>query len=414
MDKKIKIKIAKNISWLLFEHGIRIISGIVAASILARVLGVENYGIYNYILGLVIIFQSLSFINPAEIMVPRLTNANSRERQILMGNGFAIRMFFSIIAYIALLIFVSIFDGEFQLKLAIVLGIMILFGESFGIVTAYLQSQTIIKYRSVLSIISAVLKTIIYILLYIKDIENIYIYAFIVPFEWIFLAIGLTFMYKHLTRELFFKFNFVSTIKLLKEGIPFFISIVFMCIFWRLDLVMMRFLTSEFELGIYSSAIQLLNNVKAISPILAISFAPLFVYKFNDLKVIKRNVFLLTIGMTLIALATSIILYFLAPFLINLIFGDKFESAIKIFQYFLFVLPLIFANEALNIYIIKMNLGKIMIYKWLIVLIGAFIAYMILIPKFGSIGAIIGYGVGYALACIFGVIVMVKNSKIKN
>ncbi|WP_154570586.1 hypothetical protein [Campylobacter portucalensis] len=43
---------------------------------------------------------------------------------------------------------------------------MILFAESFGVATAYFQSQTIIKCRSILSIVSAILKTIIYILLY--------------------------------------------------------------------------------------------------------------------------------------------------------------------------------------------------------------------------------------------------------
>ena len=105
-----KIKFIKNIFWLLFEHGIRIGGSIVTASILARVLGVEKYGIFQYLLGLIVIFKSLSYVNPAEIMVPRLTNADAMQRRYLMGGGFFIRAFFCIVAYIAFLVFVYFGD----------------------------------------------------------------------------------------------------------------------------------------------------------------------------------------------------------------------------------------------------------------------------------------------------------------
>ena len=71
-------KILINISWLLLEHGVRLAAGVFSASILARVLGVEGYGMFNYILGITFIFQSISYINPAELMVPKLTNASTK------------------------------------------------------------------------------------------------------------------------------------------------------------------------------------------------------------------------------------------------------------------------------------------------------------------------------------------------
>ena len=118
-------KILINISWLLLEHGVRLVTGVFSASILARVLGVEGYGMFNYTLGLTLIFQSLSYINPAELMIPKLSNANSIERRKLMGNGFVIRLFFSLIAYACLLLFLAITDESFQFKLALILGLTI-------------------------------------------------------------------------------------------------------------------------------------------------------------------------------------------------------------------------------------------------------------------------------------------------
>lgn len=404
-----KIKVIKNIFWLLCEQSVKVVSGVILAYILARVLGVENYGIYNYILALVAIFQTLSFINPAEVMVPKLTTADNLARKELMGNGFFIRLSFSIIAYFTLILFVYLVGSDLELKLAIILGLMILSGESFGIVTAYLQSQTIIKYRSILSIATVIIKISLLLVLYINGIKNIYLYAFVVSLEQILLAAGLIFIYKHLTKELFFYFNFKKAKKLLKDGLPFFTGVVLMCIFWRIDVVMVRFLSDERVLGLYSSALQLINNLKIIAPFIAMSFAPIFVYKFSDIKIIRKNIILISFLMTIIATFISLLLYFLAPFLIELIFGNKFLEATSIFKFFLLSLPFIFLNEGLNIYIIKLQLGRIMIYKWLIVLIGSMCFYLLLIPKFGAIGAVVGYTFGYFLASIFGVYILMRK-----
>lgn len=404
-----RTKIIKNISWLLVEHGVRIVSGIFQAAILARVLGVENYGYYQYILSLIFIFASISYINPAEIMVPKLTNASKTDRKILMGNGFFIRLFFSIVSYLFLIIFVFLSDGELQFKLAVVLGLTILFTEPFGIVTAFLQSQTIIKYRSILTINNSILRIIIILLLYIFDVKYIYIYALVAVFVEILLAVGLIFAYKRINDNLFFCYDFKIAVDLIKQGFPFFVGIVFMCIFWRLDIIMVRYFSDGNTLGLYTSANQLLMNVVAISPIIATSFAPLFIYKFNDIKTVKQNVYKLSMLMFIISVVTVVLMYLLAPFFINIIFGSKFDNATKIFQILLLTLPFRFVNEALNIYIIKMKFGKIMIYKWLIVLAGAIISYIYLIPKYDMIGAASGTGFGYFLACVFGIWVMKGN-----
>ena len=323
-----KIKFIKNISWLLFEHGIRIGGSIVTASILARVLGIEKYGIFQYLLGLVVIFKSLSYINPAEIMVPMLTNADAIRRRYLMGSGFFIRAFFCIVAYIAFLAFVYFSDDVKAFNLALILGFCILLDEAFGIVTAFLQSQTMIKYRSVLYICFTIIKITILASLFWLGVTNIYIYALTYTLESICMALGLLWVYKILNKELFFTFDFNKILPLLKDGLPFFLGICFMCIFLRADIVATRYLSDGTTLGLYASAIQLFGSVTAMAPIIAVSFAPLFVYKFDELYTIKKNIWLLACGMVAISLFTSMAMYFLSPILISLIFGAKFNDAV--------------------------------------------------------------------------------------
>ena len=62
--------VIRNIFWLLAEHGSRIILSTLSVSLMARALGVEQYGLLQYTLGLVAAFSSISFICGAEVLVP--------------------------------------------------------------------------------------------------------------------------------------------------------------------------------------------------------------------------------------------------------------------------------------------------------------------------------------------------------
>ena len=72
---------------------------------MARALGVEQYGLLQYTLGLVAAFSSISFICGAEVLVPPLVTATPAERKRLLGNAFVLRQAASVVAYICLLIF---------------------------------------------------------------------------------------------------------------------------------------------------------------------------------------------------------------------------------------------------------------------------------------------------------------------
>lgn len=407
-----KRKILTNIAWLLTEHGVRLFLGVFSTSILARALGVEGFGMFNYVLALTVMFQALSFINSAELMVPKLANASEDERHELVSNGFFIRLFFSVVAYLSLSLILVIFEGGTEFKLALILGLIILFGEAFGIVTAFLQSQTIIKYRSRLVMVADLVRALVLIVLFQLKIENINLYAMAYVTSNLILAIGLTFIYHYLNRELFFKFSFVNSQKLLLEGLPFFFGIVFMVAFGRLGVIAVRYLSDETTLGLYSSALQLYAQASVVAPIIATSFAPLLVYKQNQNNIIKKNVFVLSVIMFVLGTVTAILLYFFAPILISFIFGERFSGAIHTFQLLLFVLPFFFLNEGLNVYLIKMKLAQWMIYKWLIALLGAALFYYLFIPTYDATGAVLGYGFGSLLACGLGVgVVLFYRSK---
>ena len=191
--------VIRNIFWLLAEHGSRIILSTLSVSLMARALGVEQYGLLQYTLGLVAAFSSISFICGAEVLVPPLVTATPAERKRLLGNAFVLRQAASVVAYICLLIFAWVAEDRSNFLLITLMGITILLNESFAVVTAWLQSQTDMKPRAVLSIFSLTFRLDIAAILYYSGVQNIYFYALFYLLDSVIVAVGLFFIYKNMT-----------------------------------------------------------------------------------------------------------------------------------------------------------------------------------------------------------------------
>ena len=49
-------QILRNSFWLMTEQGVRIVAGVIVAALVARFLGPDNFGLFNYALSLVAFF----------------------------------------------------------------------------------------------------------------------------------------------------------------------------------------------------------------------------------------------------------------------------------------------------------------------------------------------------------------------
>lgn len=404
-------KITHNIFWLLAEHGTRMALGLLVAAVLARQLGVEQYGVFQYAISLVAVFSSISFICGAEVLVPMLTTADVKARQEIMGNAFTVRLFFSVIAFIGLISF-SFFTEERQVfYLITLLGVTLLFNESFGVVTAWLQSQTNSKPRSILVMVSLVVKAGIMGGLYYYKVNSPLYYALAYIIDPLTVASGLLFIFYKKTGQTFFNYSFPIAYDLFRKGLPFFWGLMAMFAFQRLDLIMLKQLSDLQTLGYYAAAAELLKSVTAISGILAASMAPLLVYRYDNMEVIKKNVLKVSVVMLLVAVTGVLLVQVLAPLFIPLLFGKQYQASIPILSALVWVSCLFFVNEGLNLFIVKMGAGKLVIYKWLMALLVAASTNYFLIPKYDAFGAVFGYALGYLSAVIFGLWVMITWKK---
>lgn len=402
-------KIIKNIMWLLFENGSRILFALLLNSLLSRAVGVDGFGTLQYVLSLVIIFSSISFICGGEIIVPMLSKLTGKRVENVINNVFCLRLIFCCIGYILLILFAFLFENSDEIfYLSILLGLSILVGESFGVVTAWLQANTNSKPRSKLLILAGLIKCSIVYALYSINIKGLHFYALAWMFEACLIAIGLLWIYKNGTgvNISISKANKKRIYYFLRKGFPFFLSLLCMYLFLRMDILMLRYYSGLEQVGLYGAAFQIVTSLSLIAPVFAMSVAPSLVYRLTNPEMVTKRVIYIALVMAIIGAVIAVVMSILSDFIIPFVYGREFISAIPIFNYFVWAMVLYFINEGVNIYLIKLGEGRLLIYKWLVVLVVGVAAYMYFIPKYQAFGAVIGYGLGYMSAMLFTIYIM--------
>jgi O-antigen/teichoic acid export membrane protein len=222
-----------------------------------------------------------------------------------------------------------------------------------------------------------------------------------------FMAIALAnFIMFFITYRIFFvQFKYTITWKyhegimksMIKLGLVNAIAVFIMQLNYRMDILMLKKLSTLEEVGFYSLAMQVAEQLwhvpMAIETIILSRSA-----NSNDDKQVHRTVASIFRVSLIIGFIAGIIIYFVAPPLIPLIFGQEFAKSASMIQVVLPGILVLIGFRILNSRLTGMGKPQIAIYTFLPALVINFIANLYLIPRFGGMGAAwatnISYGIG--------------------
>jgi PST family polysaccharide transporter len=178
----------------------------------------------------------------------------------------------------------------------------------------------------------------------------------------------------------------------------FWIGLICMYLFLKLDRLMLAHRVSFAELGLYSAAQQLNENWIALALMLAQTIAPAFVYRVTDTAQLKRNLWRLFALTAVLMVAGAAVLDALAGFIITRVFGPNYAGATEIFRWAVW-LSVPAGIEAIgNLVVLKFQAKYVLLAKWLLALGVAFAVNAFAIPRFEGYGALIGLAAGYLAA----------------
>lgn len=401
LKKILSSKIFHNFSWLFADKLIRLTLSLFVAVVVARYLGPERFGLWNYLFSFSLFFMVFSSMGLDGIISRELIKQPVNSR-VIISTGAVLKFLGGVTGFsINLLIFYLYKHPDKELFMMMSLMASILIFQSFDVFDIVFKSRLQAKYsvigRNIAFVVVALLK------LYFVYFQYPIIYFIATnALETLIGAMLVYFIYIKKGNRIYFKsFDWRLAKRLLSDGFPMAISAFMVMIYMRIDQVMLTDMVGERQNGIYATGVRMIEIVYFIPVALGDSFFPGIVYsKKHEGKKYYSNLLGFYSIMTYVAIIITIVTIIIAVPMMNLLFGEQYEGSGKVVQIFGFSLYATFLSVATGKYLITENFLKIILTRSLLGLSTNIFLNWLWIPSYGYVGAAYASLVSYFIPLV--------------
>lgn len=368
----------------------------------ARYLGPDQFGIYNYVIAFTSIFASLAKLGMDEILVRDLVNHPEKEA-VYLGTAFWLKIVgalltFGIITFVTL---VSSNDALTNLFILIVTcGIIF---QSFEVLDFYFRANVLTKYVSISRLVQLFISSLLKIYFVVIG-ADLFWFVLVILVDQITLAISLYVAYQNRKgqkgpSETNFLRYFDKSIarRFLKDSWPIILSSLAIMIYMRIDQIMLKNMVGAHEVGLYSAGVRLSELWYFIPAIICSSLFPAILNARKSSPVLyNERLQRLYTMLTWTALAIAIPMTFLSDWVVLILYGEDYASAGSILMIYVWAGVFVFQGTARGYWLVSENLQRYgLIYTTLSTVMNIILNYL-LIPSYGGLGAawatVVSYG----------------------
>ena len=383
-------KIAANASWLLLDRLIVMITGLVVGAWVARYLGPEKFGLYNYATSIVSFLTPFTGISLISIIVRDLARTPS-EKDNILGTTFLIFLVGGAIT-VPLAVILSLLLEPGNQTIQILVGV-IAFSNillAFDTIDIWFQSQTqskqIVVARRSSGLIAAIFK-----LTLIQLHAPLIAFAWTISVELVLSAISMMITFE-LKGNSIKKWRFIPgrAKEMIREGLPLILAGISIYIYSKIDQVMLgSLLTDKSQLGFYSIAVKISEVFNFLPMIVASSIFPkLSTLDVEDVEYQNKLQVYFDIMLFLWLIVALPISLFSSPIILFL-YGSDYSPAARILGVY------VWAQFGANLGVARssfLTIKGILKYSLYLGIIGAFLSIGLnyfLIPQYQAMGATI-------------------------
>ncbi len=391
--------IIANTGWLFGDRILRMGAGLFVGVWVARYLGKEQFGLFNYVLAFVSLFTPVFTLGLDDVVVRHLVRKSSNSNEIL-GTTFWLKLLGGITS-VLLAVACMFFSGEretFKISLTVILAMAGIFRAS-DTIELWFQSQVQSKYSVIAKNVAYLLNTFIKIALILTN-APLLAFAWVTLAEFIMSAVGLATIYQvKVSSFRLWKWNYATATRLMKEGLPLIFSGFAIMIFMKIDQVMIGQTIGNTEVGIYSAAVRISEIWYFIPTTIVASVAPsIYAAKEQSESLYYKRIGQLLRLLAGIAIAISIPMTFLSGNIVTVMFGSEFAEAGPILAVHIWTSLFVFMGVATSPWFIAEGLNNVSLGKTLLGAILNVILNFMLIPEYKGLGAAIATIVAQAVA----------------
>jgi polysaccharide transporter, PST family len=407
------LKIVTNTGWLFVDRIVRIGVGLVIGIWLARYLGVEGYGLYNYSIAFATLLSPFASLGLDSVVI-RYVVRDLDDRLQILGTSFVLKLLagtLTLFAAIACIYLVSP-NEKLTIELVAILSATGIF-QSFDTIDLWFQSQTQSKY-------TVLAKSIVFVSTSILRVGLIAMKAPLVAFAWVALldialgSLGLIVIYQIRGYSVWlWRWSWPLAKMLVKESWPLLFSSFAILIYMKIDMVMLKTMSDERAVGIYSAATRISEAWYFIPTIASSSMAPaIYAAKESSETLFYNLSFKLHRFMALLSIVISVSMTFLAKPSIALLFGDKYAAATDVLIVHIWASIFVFLGVASSTWLVAEDLAFFTLSRTIMGAIFNITLNIVLIPRYAGVGAAIATLISYAFANVFANLMNKKTHKL--
>ena len=348
----------KNTGWMFFGQMFSLLVSFFIGAWLARYLGPETYGVFNYAMAFSGLFGFISDLGINSILTRELVKF-PQKRDELLGTSFYLKIIGGLIAILLSILSVLLFQTSPLIKLLVILFSFSFVLQSINVIVIYFQSEVKsknnVKAVLVATIISSLLKVSVILLGYgIIWIVVIYV------LDSLWQGLGFLRAYKKCGLKIKkWHFNKVLAREILKNSWPLMLASAAGTIYLRIDQVIIGTLLSTREVGLYAAAVKLVEVWYFLPIIISSSIFPAIINaKKTSQELYKSRLKNFYILMTIIPILIAIPISIFAKQIIYILFGSGYLESVNILRIYIWSSLGLFLSWAISQYLTSENLVK--------------------------------------------------------
>ncbi len=384
-----KMKVFRNLCWAVLGKIITLLGGLIVGIFVARYLGPEQYGLMNYIISYVALFQILATFGLDQIEI-REESKSAKDRDVIVGTAFTSKCVFAVLTMILVVVTAFLFEADSFTQMMITVYSLSIILSSFSVIrnhfTALVWNEYIVKTEISRTLIGVALKVGLLLL-------HAPLVWFIIAllFDSLLLASGYCLAYrKKIGKFSLWHFDKEWAKYLIKQSFPLLLSGAAIIVYQRIDQIMIGNMIDKASVGQFSVASKFVEMLIFVPTILSQTMGPILIrIRENSIEEYEKKAQMFMNITFWLCLLLAILVSLIAYPLIIWTFGAQYIAAVSILQIMSFkVLGATLGNISGQMIIIEKK-QKYVVFRNIIGCVTCIGLNLLFIPQFGAKGAAI-------------------------
>jgi len=379
-------KIAYNVLVSSISKVLSTALALVSIGFITRYLGKEGFGDYATVLAFLAFFSAISDLGLYQFSTREISRPGANIEKI-MGNAFAMRVVSSLVIFLFSFVLIIFLPYSQEVKYGVVIiAASFIFSSGYQILNGVFQKNLAMDKVAISELLGKIVQLAVVILAVKLKLDFSWIIASLL-FNML-VSFVLVYFWSKKYLKLSFHFDIAYWKKFLSESYPIGIMAIVVFVYFKVDTILLSFIKSNTEVGIYNVAYKVLENISFFpAMIMGLIFPIISQHIFSDKKsflAISNKTFKVFLLLVVPLLVGTL---FLASDLIYLIGGTGFSESIVVLQILVFALVAIFFGSFFNAILIAGNLQKKLVFILSAAAIFNVLANLIFIPSFSYLAS---------------------------